>query len=544
MPGKLQRYLTIIRVFLKYNLFSLIYKDIHRDYISYKKCTCFTDNRGSDNATKLRLAFEELGPSFIKLGQTLSKRSDLLPPVYVAELEKLQDRVKALDFDEMRASFSTECICEMSACKHEHNPSCYHCNDILDIFDKFDTRPIASASIGQVYRAVLDGRDVAVKIARPGLTDTIETDLSILDDMKPLMARFLGLGKNFNIDAFMHEFREMLSRELDYRYEAVNIKRLRDNFKDVDNVIIPDVYMSYCRESILVMDYIEGVPVSNLAEADQPLKSHYARLISSSYLKQVYLDGFYHADPHSGNIIVNDGTIAFIDLGAMGTVNEELKRNMMNFFYAIYKKRTDMATEMFLRIAGLEEEDVDVHGLEKDMDDLIADQHYGPGGRKSDSYAVLALKYDFSLPAEFSTLERAVLLIEGVCLQLDPDYNIMSEAEELIGKVLRERYSPRKAVEGIQFEADEYLEILKDIPKGFADVVKTVRGYRIEKLEGKTSIVKKYGLARELLRSLFLIVLITVSAYLILNGNGNAFLIGIVGFLAGAITGVYFILRL
>ncbi len=543
MPGKLQRYLTIIRVFLKYNLFSLIYKDIHRDYISYKKCTCFTDNRGSDNATKLRLAFEELGPSFIKLGQTLSKRSDLLPPVYVAELEKLQDRVKALVFDEMRASFSTECICEMSACKHEHNPSCYHCNDILDIFDKFDTRPIASASIGQVYRAVLDGRDVAVKIARPGLTDTIETDLSILDDMKPLMARFLGLGKNFNIDAFMHEFREMLSRELDYRYEAVNIKRLRDNFKDVDNVIIPDVYMSYCRESILVMDYIEGVPVSNLAEADQPLKSHYARLISSSYLKQVYLDGFYHADPHSGNIIVNDGTIAFIDLGAMGTVNEELKRNMMNFFYAIYKKRTDMATEMFLRIAGLEEEDVDVHGLEKDMDDLIADQHYGPGGRKSDSYAVLALKYDFSLPAEFSTLERAVLLIEGVCLQLDPDYNIMSEAEELIGKVLRERYSPRKAVEGIQFEADEYLEILKDIPKGFADVVKTVRGYRIEKLEGKGSLVKKYAFIGELFKTLFLLVLISTSAYLMVTGEGIISLIGIAGFIGGGITGIYSVLR-
>ncbi len=528
---------------MKYNLFSLIYKDIHRDYISYKKCTCFTDNRGSDNATKLRLAFEELGPSFIKLGQTLSKRSDLLPPVYVAELEKLQDRVKALVFDEMRASFSTECICEMSACKHEHNPSCYHCNDILDIFDKFDTRPIASASIGQVYRAVLDGRDVAVKIARPGLTDTIETDLSILDDMKPLMARFLGLGKNFNIDAFMHEFREMLSRELDYRYEAVNIKRLRDNFKDVDNVIIPDVYMSYCRESILVMDYIEGVPVSNLAEADQPLKSHYARLISSSYLKQVYLDGFYHADPHSGNIIVNDGTIAFIDLGAMGTVNEELKRNMMNFFYAIYKKRTDMATEMFLRIAGLEEEDVDVHGLEKDMDDLIADQHYGPGGRKSDSYAVLALKYDFSLPAEFSTLERAVLLIEGVCLQLDPDYNIMSEAEELIGKVLRERYSPRKAVEGIQFEADEYLEILKDIPKGFADVVKTVRGYRIEKLEGKGSLVKKYAFIGELFKTLFLLVLISTSAYLMVTGEGIISLIGIAGFIGGGITGIYSVLR-
>ncbi|MDW7733132.1 MAG: lipopolysaccharide core heptose(II) kinase RfaY [Methanolobus sp.] len=543
MPGKLQRYFTIIRVFVKYDLFSLIYKDIHRDYLSYKKCTCYPDLKGLDNAMKLRLAFEELGPCFIKLGQTLSKRSDLLPPVYVEELEKLQDRVKALDFDEMRASFSKECICEMSACRHEHNPACYHCNDILNIFDDFNTKPIASASIGQVYRGVLNGKDVAVKIARPDLIDTINTDLSILDDMKPLLARLLGLGKNFNIDAFMHEFREMLGRELNYRYEAVNIKRLRDNFKDVDNVIIPDVYMNYCRESILVMDYIEGSPVSKITEADQSLKSHYAKLISSSYLKQVYLDGFYHADPHSGNIIVNDGTIAFIDLGAMGTVNEELKRNMMNFFYAIYKKRVDMATGMFLRIAGLGEEDVDIHSLKRDMDDLIADQHYGPGGRKSDSYAVLALKYDFSLPAEFSTLERAVLLIEGVCLQLDPHYNIMSEAEELIGKVLRERYSPRKAVEGIQFEADEYLAILKEIPKGFNDVIKTIRGYRIENLEGKSSLVKKYAFKGELFRVLFLLVLITISAYLMISGEGTVALIGIAGFIAGAFTGIYSVLR-
>jgi ubiquinone biosynthesis protein len=539
MLRKLNRYLTIIKVFTKYNLFSLIYKDIHRDYLSYKKCTCSYDIENRSNAIKLRLAFEELGPTFIKLGQTLSKRSDLLPPTYVMEMEKLQDRVKALDFEEMRASFSTECICEMSECQHEHHPACYHCNDISDIFDDFDTKPIASASIGQVYRGVLNGKDVAVKIARPNLVDTINLDLSILDDMKPLLVKVLGLGKNFNIDAFLHEFRKMLNRELDYRYEAVNMKRLRENFKDVNDVIIPDAYMDYCRGSILVMDYVEGTPVRDISNADQEVKSRYAKLISSSYLKQVYLDGFYHADPHSGNIIVRNGSIAFIDLGAMGTVDENLKRNMMNFFYAIYKKKVDMATEMFLKIAGLDEEDVDIHSLKRDMDDLIADQHYGPGGRKSDSYAILALKYDFSLPAEFSTLERAVLLIEGVCLQLDPDYNIMSEAEELISKVLRERYSPHRAVEGIQFEADEYLTILKDIPKGFADVIKTIRGYRIEKLEGKSTIVKRYGFMREFFRAFFLLVLIGISAYLMVTGEGTVALIGIAGFIGGALTGIY-----
>lgn len=150
-----------------------------------------------------------------------------------------------------------------------------------------------------------------------------------------------------------------------------------------------------------------------------------------------------------------------------------------------------MATDMFLRIGNLTEEDVDIRNLKRDMDDLIADQHYGAQGRKSDRYAILALKHDISLPAEFSTLERAVLLIEGVCLKLDLNYSIMNEAKSLISEAMKERYSPGKIVEGIQFEADEYLNTLKNIPIGIDDVIKTIRGYRIEKLQGKGDVIKK-----------------------------------------------------
>ncbi len=495
MLEKAKRYLTITKVFLKYNLFSLLYKDIHRDYISNKECTCSVDLKNRSNAVKLRLAFEELGPTFIKLGQTLSKRSDLLPPTYVQELEKLQDRVKPLDFNIMRKSFETECICGMSEGGHVHSPVCYHCGDILDIFDDFDTKPIASASIGQVYEAFLKGKKVAVKIERPNLIDTINLDLAIIEDMKPILVKIIGTGKNFNFDAFLYEFREMLHRELDYRFEAINMKRMKENFKDVRDVIIPDAYMDYCRENILVMDYIEGIQIKDLTGVDQETKSRYARIIGSSYLKQVYLDGFYHADPHSGNIIARNSSVAFIDFGAVGTIDGELKRNMLDFFYAVYKKKVDMATDMFLRIGNLTEEDVDIRNLKRDMDDLIADQHYGAQGRKSDRYAILALKHDISLPAEFSTLERAVLLIEGVCLKLDLNYSIMNEAKSLISEAMKERYSPGKIVEGIQFEADEYLNTLKNIPIGIDDVIKTIRGYRIEKLQGKGDVIKKISLA-------------------------------------------------
>lgn len=173
-----------------------------------------------------------------------------------------------------------------------HSPVCYHCGDILDMFDEFDTKPIASASIGQVYKGILDGRKVAIKIARPNLIDTINLDLAIIEGMKPFLVKIIGTGKNFNFDAFLYEFREMLHRELDYRFEAINIKRMKENFKDVRDVIIPDAYMDYCRESILVMDYIEGTQIKDLDGVDQETKikvctSHRLKLSKAGILRRV-----------------------------------------------------------------------------------------------------------------------------------------------------------------------------------------------------------------------------------------------------------------
>lgn len=193
----------------------------------------------------------------------------------------------------------------------------------------------------------------------------------------------------------------------------------------------------------------------------------------------------------------------------------------------MYKKNIDLATDAFLKIGNLIEEDVDIHSLKRDMDDLIADQHYGSGGRKSDRYAVLALKYDVSLPAEFSTLERAILLIEAVCLKLDSNYNIMNEAKMLIDEIMKERYSPGKEVEDIQFEADKYINLLKNIPTGIDDILKTIHGYRIEKLQGKDNIIKKYRYLYGISKNLFLAVVIITSAYLIIKGEGNIALLGI-----------------
>ncbi|MGB3906805.1 MAG: lipopolysaccharide core heptose(II) kinase RfaY [Methanomethylovorans sp.] len=532
MFKKTRRYLTIFRVFIKYNLFFLLYKDIKRNHISNNKCTCNLDLEAREGAAKLRDAFEELGPSFIKLGQMLSRRPDIVPRAYVIELQKLQDKVKPLDFDQMRPSFETGCACSALDNKNENMGINYEAQDILEIFDEFDTKPIASASIGQVYKGVLNGKEVAVKISRPGLIDIMNLDLAIIEDIKPLIVKIVGLGNNFDVEGFLREFREVLISELDYRIEARNMMRFYENFKDDENVLVPRVYTDYSRENILVMDFVEGVQVKDLKYVDLATRTHYAKLIASSYLKQVYIDGFYHADPHGGNIIVKEGKIAFIDFGAVDKLDNELKRDMLNLFYGVYTGNVEIASDAFLKIGKLRKEEVDISRFRRDMDDLIADQKYGFRERKSDNYAKIALKYNMSLPSEFSTLEKSLMLIESVCLDLDPEFNLMDVAKPVISKALRDRYAPKKAFEAVQLEGDRYLEIFRDFPAGINDVIETIRGYRFEKLQESTYKVKRYRLLDRLTRNLFLAVVALISAYLIIQGENNTMILGTIGFLA------------
>lgn len=257
----------------------------------------------------------------------------------------------------------------------------------------------------------------------------------------------------------------------------------------------------------------------------QSKKSEYTRTITKSYLKQVYIDGFYHADPHGGNMLVEeDDTIAFIDFGAVDSIDDELKKNMLEFYYAINNRDVEGATQGFLRIGGADPRDVDVCRLRKDMDDLIANQNYGLEGRQSDNYAKLGLKYDIRLPGEFSTLQRAILLIEGVCLELDPRYNIKTIAIPVLMDAYKKLDSSRGTALHIEFSTepvDEKAELRATI-RELADKMEDM-GDRF--LEGKQKESKRSVFSREF----FLSVLLVVSAYILLYGDTFSW-IGLLGF--------------
>ena len=455
--SEFKRIFKILHVFLKYRLFALVYKDIYREHISDKSCSCEIDREHRARAAKLREAFEELGVTFIKLGQMLSRRPDLVPQAYILELEKLQDNVPPLDFSLIKKEIEKECICTLQSHKtnKKHSPFCYHCSGIISVFDEFDEKPIASASIAQVYKAKLEEKYVAVKVVKPGVIDQVNLDLKILNSLPFLFSRILRIDTR----PFLDEVKRKLLEEFDLRNEALNMEVFRENFKNSKDIKTPEVYWKYSRENLLVMEFIEGTPLRNAILSENE-KKKLARIIGGSFFKQIYFDSFFHSDPHPGNIFVEkDHSIAFVDFGGVGRIDSSIRKEIRQLFYATVKKDVDSASEALLKLANAK--DVDILAFNADMAKSVQFQHIsGIREKKSDQYIRLGLKYNLTLPSTFIVLSRALVLLESTCLDLDPDLNIMDVAKPYVRKLTIEQVE--ESIEKIPRIIKEMLSGLKD----------------------------------------------------------------------------------
>ena len=535
MFNKFKRNIKVIHVFHKYRIFSIIFNESKRRYDTVDLCTCSIDHQRRDNAIRLRMAFEELGPTFTKLGQAMSKRTDLVPVEYGRELEKLQESVQAYDFEKMQESFNL--VCNISS----KETGTY--SDITSLFDEFNTEPIASASIAQVYEAVLDGKDVVIKIPRPGMEDIIKLDLDILYDVKFFVRKILRIKIYIDIDGFLDEFKYMLIRELDYRNEALNMERFRDNFNNTKDVHIPKVCWELSNDNILVMEQIKGIPVWDYKGLSISQRKKLAKLISYSFLKMVYIDGFFHADPHASNIFVmKDGSIAYLDFGAIGKIDNKTKKDMYAVFYAVYIKDVDMACESFLRLAQMNPDNIDMRMFKWDMDELISRYHYEKSKHHSDDFIKLALKYDLSLPKSFSLLERALVLVESTCLNLDPDYNIMSDIKDLSKDIVRMKLSPSKMFEDFQMEWDNFYDMLRKMPTGINDIFDTIKMIKSANLSTHEITVLKKSMMDHILQYVFLTILLIISIIL-LTSYPDLEIIGLIGFVISIILGIIMLFR-
>lgn len=365
----------------------------------------------------------DLGPTFIKLGQALSTRADLLPLEYVQALGKLQDKVPSFD--------SNDAIAIIEA---ELGASIYH------LYREFDPVPIAAASLGQVHKARLHtGEQVVVKVQRPGLDKLFEMDFKILRQMIRFGDRFLPWTRQYNLDEIYLEFSDILASEIDYIQEAMNADRFRYNFRDHARILVPEVYLKHTTRRVITMEYLPGIKINDRQslEACGIDVKEINQLGICAYLKQLLQDGFFQADPHPGNMAVSqDGNLIFYDFGMMAEVQPINKDQMVKTFFAVLRKDTDQVVETLTDL-GLIEPMADMTPvrrvtqflLEKFTEKPIELQAFGE--MRSELYALYE-QQPFRLPAKMTFILKALTTLDGVARSLDPQYNLLACAKPFV----------------------------------------------------------------------------------------------------------------
>lgn len=416
--------------------------------------------KGPTVPERLRLAFEELGPSFIKLAQLLSSRPDLITEAYAEEFRKLLDEVPPFSAYEARRIIEDELGRPLDS-----------------VFMEFEEVPVAAASIAQVHRATLsDGAAVIVKVQRPGIKEQILNDVEIITTLARLMEKYILESKFFNPTGIVQEFSRTVRKELDFTQEAKNCARLALNLEGVPGVCIPKVYDEYLTEKVLVMERITGVSVDEPDKVEELglNRSELSHIIVDAYLKMMLEDGFFHADPHPGNIfIMSDGRICFMDFGIVGRVSDETKETLAKTFVALLKKDYDELVEHYIELGHLPE-DADVEAFRRefkiDLIDLI-EPLYGIAiseiklAEYLDTALQLARRHRLSLPRDLLLIDKTLMLLDNVVRQLDPEFNFISAAEPYAEKILRERFSPFKAASRVSRDLADAGDFLLLLPK-------------------------------------------------------------------------------
>ncbi len=367
----------------------------------------------------LRNRLYKLGPTFIKIGQTLSTRADLLPLPAMLELASLQE-----DVEPYPTEIARETIVKALGAQPE------------TLYGYFDPKPIAAASLSQAYRAVLkDGRDVVVKVQRPNLPITIARDVQTLESIADEVMRYPSLCRHTNWPGVVEEFARTTFEEIDYIREGRNADRFRHNFRNNTRIHIPRIVWRLTGRRVLTIEYVPGVKVTDTTtmEAMGIDRREVTKSGANFYLRQLLEDGFFHADPHPGNIrIMPDGRVGMFDFGMVGIVSPELKRNLVNCFLHVVQRQYSYLVDDFIAM-GFLPEDVDKESLTNELTPIV-EARFAEGLNRVRfrkmlfDFSEVVWRYPFRLPTEFTYIMRALLTLEGVALTIDPEFNFIDSA--------------------------------------------------------------------------------------------------------------------
>ena len=536
--SNLKRLRHIVYVFLKYGFSPLIERlHLYRVVSIARRLRLKREAEELSLPERLRLAFEELGPTFIKLGQLLSARPDILSDEYIQELRKLLDEVPPERPEEIVKEIETDLGTPRKR-----------------IFKSFDKEPVAAASIAQVHFAVLhDGREVAVKVQRPGIRETIERDIEILYYIAKLLERYIPETRLFNPRGLVDEFSRMVSREMDFLYEASSMERMAVEARDEKDLIIPKVIREYTTRRVLTMERLRGIKVDDVeglrASGIDPRRV--AKRLAEIYMKQILTYGFFHADPHPGNIFVTeDGCIGLCDFGIMGRLSERIKEGLADLMIGVVNMDYDGVVRVQVNL-GVVSEDVDIEELKEDMRDLLAPYHGRPLKEINpvevfSQIIRIGVKYGIRLPKELMLLDKTFLVLDSLLRRLAPELVLLEIAQPFAAEIARKRKSPGKAIEDLLHETQALQTYLRDYPGQIHRLLKKMieDRFTIDFIhKGLESLIDEVDRSSNRLTfGIIVSSLIIGSTLIILSGVGpkayGVSILGIVTFALGALLGL------
>jgi ubiquinone biosynthesis protein len=464
----IRRYLNIARVLSAYGFDHVLEMLGLNDMVARSKRLLQHDKSDITHlsaAERMRLVLEELGPTFIKLGQLLSTRPDIIPQPFVLEFEKLQDSVPSFPFEELKRQVERELAAPVAA-----------------FFSEIDPVPLAAASIAQVHRARLNtGEDVVVKVRRPGVVELVESDISALMGLAHLAERHVTGSELYDPVGVVREFARTIRREMDFTREGHTIEKIGENFAEATWLHFPRVYWKQTTRGVLTLEYVDGIKVSDLAALDRAGldRTIIARRGADAFLEMVLTHGFFHGDPHPGNVLIlPDNVICLLDYGIVGRLDEGLKSFISDILFAIVNRDVDEVVSQLL-FAGDISDNLDVRALKRDIATFIDSYYEIPlhdieVGRMLLEFIEIVTLYNIRIQPDLMLLVKALVIIEGMGRALDPDFDMIEHLRPFLEKAWRQKFSPRRISRDINSIMLSYLNLARDFPRDLKEIVNRI----------------------------------------------------------------------
>ncbi len=541
----IKRYQEIVHVLAKHGFGNLIDQLELVPYLSLPR-RLFRGGTAGPHLTapeRMRLAIEELGPTFIKFGQIMSTRPDLIPPPYLAQLVKLQDTVPPAPWEAVREQLERELDGSLDA-----------------LFASFDAEPVAAASLAQVHQATLPGEEkVVVKVQRPEIERTIEVDLEILFDLTRLIQERTPLGTIYDLVEIAEDFAFTLRNEMDYRREGHNADRFRRNFADETALYIPKVYWDYTTQRVLTLEHISGIKINDIAALDAAGvdRRQVAKSAVRIIIKEVLEDGFFHADPHPGNFFVMDeAVIGAMDFGMVGHLDQRDRENLVRLYIVSVQFDTEGIVEQLVRM-GAASRDVDRLGLQRDIGRLLTKYHGLPlkeirAQEVVEEARPIAFRYHLRLPSWMWLLGKTLAMMEGVGLQLDPDFDIFAVSQPYVRKFLWQTVSPQTWGRRLLKSGGDWGELLANLPRRVPRLIDQLEEgdlqftLRLREIETLLARLDRVGnrLAISVLLAAFIVSLALLMPSFLGGQQGWIFWLIVLGFGVASVLGLWLLLSI